>query len=162
MRHQTKKIKFHDGQDSDTSIMKKLMYNFLRFNHITTTERKAKALKMYMDRAISKTKEKTEANKNYLLSFFPNSAIIKVLFEQVGPAVAKINGGFVKTTRINQRETDGALMVKVQWAHPVVIDWGDKKAEVKKVKAAKEQAQLPAEKESKPKKKEVKKVTKDK
>ena len=159
MRHLTKKVKFHDGQDSDTSIMKKLMYNFLRNAHITTTERKAKVLKMYMDRAISKTKEKTEANKNYLLSYFPDSKIIKVLFEQVGPAIAKINGGFVKTTRINQRQTDGALMVKVQWAHPVVIDWGDKKKEVKATKAA---AKTPAEKEAKPDKSEVKKVTKEK
>lgn len=144
MRHLTKKVKFHDGQDSDTSIMRKLMYNFLRNSHITTTERKAKALKMYMDRAISKTKEKSEANKNYLLSYFPDSELIKVLFEQVGPAVSKFTGGFIKTTRLNQRETDGALMVKVQWAHPVVIDWGDKKPELSLKKESKPAAKAEA------------------
>ncbi len=131
MRHQTKKIKFKDGQDSNTMIMRKLMFNFLRNAHLTTTEKKAKALKMYMDIIVAKSKEKTEANKNYMLTYLPGK-MIKVLFEQVGPAVAKINGGFIKTTRLNQRLTDGSLMVKVQWAHPVVIDWGDKK-EVKKV-----------------------------
>lgn len=134
MRHQTKKIKFKDGQDSNTMIMRKLMYNFLRSAHLTTTEKKAKALKMYMDIVVSKSKEKTEANKNFMLAYLPNK-MIKVLFEQVGPAVAKINGGFIKTTRLNQRLTDGSLMVKVQWAHPVVIDWGDKK--IKKSTSAK-------------------------
>jgi hypothetical protein len=106
-------------------------------------------------------KGKTEANKNYLLGFFPVMKIVKVLFEQVGPAIAKVNGGFVRTTRINQRQTDGALMVKVTWAHPVVIDWGDKKTTKKEVKKADVKAPAKAEKEAKPEKKEVKKVTKE-
>ncbi len=142
MIHKTKKIKFKNGQDANAMLMRKLMYNFLRDSRITTTEAKAKALKMYMDRVVSKAKEKTEANKNYLLRYFNDQKIISVLFNQVGPAVAKINGGFVKIVRKNQRENDATMMVQLLWAHPVVIDWGTSKPEPIKV-------EKPVKKESK-------------
>ncbi|HRN70973.1 MAG TPA: bL17 family ribosomal protein [Candidatus Woesebacteria bacterium] len=133
MIHKTKKIKFKNGQDSNRMIMRKLMYNFLRDSRITTTEARAKALKTYMDRVVSKAKERTESNKNYLLKFFNDQKIISVLFDQVGPAVTNINGGFVKIVRLNQRENDAAMMVQLLWAHPVVIDWGTSKPEPIKV-----------------------------
>jgi large subunit ribosomal protein L17 len=137
MRHQTNKVKFKDGQDANTMLMRKLMFNFLRYSHIKTTEAKGKALKMYMERLISKTKEKTEANKNYVLQFFQEKTVLNVLFDQIGPAVSKINGGFVKLVRLNPRKNDATMMVELRWAHPVVVDWGDKKAEVKEKKEAK-------------------------
>lgn len=140
MIHKTKKIKFKNGQDANTMMMRKLMYNFLRDSRITTTEARAKALKRYMDRIVSKAKEKTEANKNYLLRYFNDKKIISVLFEQVGPAMAKINGGFVKIVRQNQRQNDGSMMVQMHWAHPMVIDWGTPvqvKEETKPVKKTK-------------------------
>lgn len=134
MIHKTKKIKFNNGQDANAMLMRKLMYNFLRNSRITTTEAKAKALKTYMDRVVSKAKEKTEANKNYLLRFFNDKKTISVLFDQVGPAIAKINGGFVKIVRENRRENDGAMKVQLLWAHPVVIDWGNQPVAEEKVK----------------------------
>lgn len=145
MIHKTKKIKFKNGQDSNSMIMRKLMYNFLRDSRITTTEARAKALKMYLERIISKAKEKTESNKNYILRYFPNKKIISVLFDQVGPAFANINGGYVKIVRLSQRENDAAMMVQLLWAHPVVVDWSEKAEE--------------SQKESKPEK-PAKKVTK--
>lgn len=147
MNHKTNKIKFGLGQDANSMLMRKLMYNFLRDARITTTEAKAKALKTYLDRVVSKTKEKTEANKNYLLKYFNDKKIISVLFDQVGPAIAKINGGFVKIVRLNKRENDATMMVQVLWAHPVVIDWEDKK--VAEVKTAKKSKKVTKTKESK-------------
>jgi large subunit ribosomal protein L17 len=150
MIHKTKKIKFKDGQDANQMLMRKLVYNFLRYSRITTTEAKAKALKMYLDRIVSKTKEKTEANKNYILRYFSDKKIISVLFDQIGPAVAHINGGYVKTVRLQQRESDATMMVQLLWAHPVVVDWGDKKEEpVKEVKAEKKAPKVKEPKETK-------------
>ncbi len=162
MNHGTKKVKFKDGQDSNTMIMRKLMYNFLRFSHLTTTERKAKALKMYLDRILTKSKVKSEANKNYLLRYFQQKGVMDVLFEQVGPAIEKIQGGYVRIVRKNQRINDGAMMVQVRWAHPVVLDWGDKKevTEPEKKTEKKEATAEKVEKETKAPKKAVKKSTK--
>jgi large subunit ribosomal protein L17 len=163
MIHRTKKIKFKKGQDSNTMIMRKLMYNFLRFSHVKTTEHRAKAMKMYLERILTKAKEKTEANKNYLLRYFQQKNVMKVLFEQVGPAIAPFQGGYVKIIRLNQRMNDAAMMVELQWAHPVVLDWGDKKVVKEKDPKAtseKEKPAKPAKKEVKPKKEAKKTDTK--
>lgn len=132
MKHRTKKIKFHSGADSNKMILRKMMRNFFMYAHIETTEKRGKILKRFLDRVVSKTREQTESNKNYLLRYFPEKKIIETLFSQVGPAVKDIAGGYVRIVRKNQRENDGAMMVRVEWAHPVVIDWNDKKAESKK------------------------------
>lgn len=144
-------------------ILRKLLRDFFLHAHIETTEKRAKVLKVYVDRIVSKTKERTEANKNYLLRYFPQTRFVNVLFDQVGPAVKAITGGYVRTVRLHQRITDGAVMMRVEWAHPVVISWepvtkaskasrakalSEKTSEVKKPKAAPAKKSKLTEKES--------------
>jgi|GEM_PF-436032 len=139
MRHRTNKFTFGAGIDANSMMMRKLMKNFIRSSHIETTITRAKALKVYMDRIVSKTRVYSEANKNYLLRYFPEKKYQRVLFNQIGPAVAKISGGYVRIVRLGRRNNDGALMARLEWAHPVVIDWENSKsmqkpAELKKSK----------------------------
>ena len=138
MKHRVKTIKFRDGKDSNDMIIRKLLTNFLTSQKIVTTQKRGKALKQSLDKVLEKSKEKTEANKNFLLRYFPHQKIMDALFTQVGPAIAKINGGYTKLTRLTQRDSDGAYMVRVEWAHPIVIKWeSEPEKEVKKVAATK-------------------------
>lgn len=132
MKHRTKLIKFHSGKDSNKMILRKMMTNFFTHSHIVTTEKRGKILKRFLDITVGKTREEKESNKNYLLKYFPSKTFVATLFAQVGPAVKDIVGGYVRIIRMNQRDNDGAMMVRVEWAHPVVIDWGGKKSEVAK------------------------------
>ncbi len=117
-------------------ILRKMMTNFFKYSHIVTTEKRGKILKRFIDIAVAKTREETEASKNYLLKYFPSKAFVSTLFAQVGPAVKDIAGGYVRIVRMNQRDNDGSMMVRVEWAHPVVIDWGDKKEKTAKTEKA--------------------------
>ncbi len=134
MKHRVKIIKFNNGQDANQMMVKKLLYNFLKSSPLVITEKRGKALKTYIDRVLPKTKEQTEANKNYLLRYFPQKNFVKELFAQVGPSIKDINGGYTSLTKLNQRDSDGAYMVKIQWAHPISINWETKKKEVVKEK----------------------------
>ena len=170
MRHRTNKFTFGSGIDANSMLMRKLMKNFMSSSHIETTIARAKALKVYMDRIVSKTRVYSESNKNYLLRYFPEKKYQKVLFDQIGPAIAKISGGYVRIVRLGQRDNDGAMMARVEWAHPVVIDWESKKKSSKKIdqteitkqspKAAKEEKSKPEPKKTKAK--PAKKVTRTK
>lgn len=131
MKHRVKIIKFNRGQDANQMMVKKLLINFLKNSQLVITEKRGKALKMYLDKVLTKTKEQNEANKNYLLRYFPNQKTVNILFSQVGPAIQTINGGYTSLTKLTQRDSDGAYMVKIQWAHPITINWDDKKEEVK-------------------------------
>jgi len=131
MIHRTKKVKFHSGSDSNKMILRKLLTSFFIHSHVETTEKKARVLKTFLDRIVAKTREETQANKNYLLRYFPKTSFISVLFTQVGPAVKAIEGGYVRTVRIAQRQNDASTMVRVEWAHPVVLDWGGPEKNIK-------------------------------
>lgn len=145
MKHRTHKYTFGSGIDANSMLMRKLMKNFIRASHVETTITRAKALKVYMDRIVSKTRVYTESNKNFLLRYFPEKDYQRVLFTQIGPAVEKINGGYVRIVRMSKRDNDGAMIARVEWAHPVVVDWENIKPIKKESKEIKKE-EIPPEK----------------
>jgi len=125
MLHGTKKIRFGHGKDADRMLMKKLAYNFLLAGKIVTTEAKIKALKPFIEKLVGKAKEKNEANKNYLLSFLTNKKAIKLLFDEIGPALKDKASGYMKIARLPMRSSDGSSMMKMEWAYPVIKNKND-------------------------------------
>lgn len=142
MKHAINKLKLKSGKDANEMLVRKLAFNFLSTGYMVTTEKKAKILKTFMERVVNKSKEQNEANKNTLLRYFPQKKVISALFEQVGPTLKERAGGYTKIAKLAARDSDGALMVKIQWAHPVVINWETKKAEVKTEKAPKAEKEV--------------------
>ena len=147
MKHGYQKIKIHSGKDSNRMILRKLLSNFFINSHIVTTEKKGKILKTAVDALVSKLKQDKPANRNVVLSYIGDTKLVKHLFDKVGNQVSSINGGFVRLIKLGQRENDGSMMTKLEWAHPVVNDY--KKvtnaiapAKVKKVKVANEKAEV--------------------
>lgn len=137
MRHGVKKIKFRAGIDSNQMLMKKMVYNFVTHGKLVSTEKKIKELKSLMDILAHKLHENTEANKNYMLKYLPNSELVSALYKDVAPAIKERKGGYVKSTRLYQRSSDGTLMMRLEWSDPVVLNFGktQPKAVEKKAKS---------------------------
>lgn len=102
--------------------MRKLAVNFLAHGKLTTTEKKAKVLKTHLEKLVEKTKTRTEANKNFLLSNLASPSLVERMFSQVGSAVSGRVGGYVRIEKLHNRLSDGASMAKVTWAMPVVME----------------------------------------
>ena len=152
MSHGVKKIKIKSGKDANRMLMRKLAVNFISYGTMVTTEKKAKTLRPFIERLVEKAKTKSEANKNYLLRVFTVPKFMTIMVDQVGPALQDKQGGYIRLTRLNQRDSDGAIMTRVEWAHPVVIATEEVKP------AAKKEAKVTPE--VKEPKKEVKKIDK--
>lgn len=120
MRHGVKKIKFKKGQDATTTTTKKLIVGFILSGRVLTTVKRAKVIKSEVERMAEKSKEKTEANRNYMLRRLGPHRVIKTMFEDVGPALKGKSGGYIKLNRVGYRDSDGAQMAKVSWVYPVV------------------------------------------
>lgn len=135
MKHRIKKIKFSYGRDANRMLMRKLAVNFLARGYLKTTISKARVLKTHLEKLVSKMKVKSEANKNYLLRYLGDKKAIDNGFKVIGPAFQKINGGYVRIVKIDMRSSDGTVMSKVEWAHPVVLE--SETSKVKKVAATK-------------------------
>ncbi len=130
MRHQIKKIKFKGGYDANRMLLRKLAKNFLNNGYLVTTIKKAKILKSHLDKLITKTKEKKEANKNYLLKYLGDIRLVKKLFDLIGPQLKDLSSGYVTIIKQKHRDNDGSLMKKIFWSKPVIYNL--EKKEVKK------------------------------
>lgn len=147
MRHRVKKMRFGIGQDANAAILRKLVSNFFLRGKITTTEKRAKALKQHIDILVGKMKEKTEANKNILLKYIGKPEFVDILFTQIGESAAKATGGHVRIQKLLYRQADGASMARIVWTHPVIIERETKN----KVVTEKKVESKPAVKQSKAK-----------
>ena len=130
MRHQVKKIRFNFGKDANKMLMRKLAVNFMTRGILQTTLSKAKVLRPYLEKLVTKMKTSSEANKNILLRYLGDVKTVEMGFRVIGPALSKVNGGYIRIIKTNLRNDDGATMAKVEWAYPVVLE--TKKSEVKK------------------------------
>lgn len=122
MRHRVKKIKFKSGYDANKMLIRKLATNFFLKGKLTTTLAKAKAIKPVIEKLVEKMKVENEANKNYLLRKLNNKQLIKLAFSNIGPALSKINGGYVKIIKGDVRISDGSKTAQILWVYPVVLD----------------------------------------
>lgn len=109
MRHNSKKIKIQLGVDANRMLMRKLAVNFLGTGTLTTTEKKAKLLKSHIEKLVEKTKENSQANRNFLLRNLANSKLVDSLFTSVGKVMSKKTGGYVTMKKLHRRESDNAL-----------------------------------------------------
>jgi large subunit ribosomal protein L17 len=101
-------------------LLRKLAVNFVQHGSMVTTEKKGKALSSYVATLVEKAKKKSEANKNFLLQEISSSKTIADLFNRVGPTFKDVSGGYITLQRLQQRLSDGAMMVKVSWVKPLI------------------------------------------
>ncbi len=132
MRHQVKKVKIGKGRDANKALLKKLSFNLIRDGSIETTLTRAKLLKSFMDRLLHKSKNKTESNKNYLLRYFSPKIVTK-LFDEIGPKINDITGGYIKVNKMFSSRLDSAKMARVSF----VFEIESKTKKDKKVKSDK-------------------------
>jgi len=135
MKHRIAKAKFGFGYDASKMLMRQLCRNFFLEQKTTTTKERAKAMQAVIEKLVSKAKVQSEANKNQILSYFGEPELVDRLFKTVGPAFEKINGGYTKVTLLNQRQSDGAMMAQVTWAHPLTTLVEEKKVKVEEKKS---------------------------
>lgn len=120
MRHRVKKIKFANGRDANHALVRKLAVNFFLKGKLTTTLAKAKVMKPIIEMLAEKMKVKSEANLNYLKHKLNSLEVIEIAYRDIGPAIAKINGGYVRIVKLGRRESDGSEVGRIEWAYPVI------------------------------------------
>lgn len=134
MKHRVAKRKFGFGYDANKMLLRQLCRSFFLENTIKTSKQRAKATQMQVEKIVTKSKVQNEANKNYILRFFGDEKMCELLFTKIGPSFGKVGGGYTKVSLIGQRESDGAMMAKLSWAHPLQ---SEKKKVTKSVEAEK-------------------------
>ena len=95
------------------ALIKNLAGQLVIFEKIRTTKAKAKVLRPYVEKLITKSAENTLTTKRYLKTKINLNNAIKKLLEVYGPQYKDRKGGYLKIIKADTRKGDGAEMVYI-------------------------------------------------
>lgn len=114
MRH-AKKINHLSRKSAHRKAMLANMANSLiEHKRITTTVAKAKALRVYVEPIITKSKEDTTHSRRTVFSKLHNKEAVTELFREIAPKVANREGGYTRIIKLGFRPGDAAEMAMIE------------------------------------------------
>ncbi len=133
MRHGKRGVKLNRTSSHRKALMRSLATALFEHKRIATTEVKAKALRPYAERLITKAKQALAREKQGLLpegntvdvhnrrvvfKEIKSKAVLQELFDAIAPAVESRNGGYTRVIKTGQRRGDGARTAIIE-----LVDW---------------------------------------
>ncbi len=102
------------GPKHQRQLLSNLASSLFEHERIETTEAKAKMLRPYAERLISKAKDGSVHQRRQVLSLVQDRDIVHKLFDDIGPRFADRNGGYTRILKIGPRNGDGAPMALIE------------------------------------------------
>lgn len=114
MRHGKK----HNHLGRTTSHRKAMLANMasslIKHKRISTTLAKAKALRVYVEPIITKSKNDTTHSRRIVFSYLQDKETVTELFRDVAAKVANRPGGYTRIIKLNNRLGDNAEMALIE------------------------------------------------
>ncbi|WP_271406530.1 50S ribosomal protein L17 [Tenacibaculum soleae] len=88
--------------------------SLIEHKRINTTLAKAKALRMFIEPIITKSKSDTTHNRRTVFSYLRSKEAVTELFKEVSVKVADRPGGYVRIIKLGNRQGDNASMAMVE------------------------------------------------
>ena len=144
MRHN--KAINHLGRKSGhrKALLANMATSLILHKRIQTTVAKAKALKMYVEPLITKSKEDTTHSRRVVFSYLKNKEAVTELFRTVAPKITDRPGGYTRVLKTGFRQGDGADMALIE-----LVDFNEAALAAAPKKAAKKPAKKTTRRSSK-------------
>ncbi len=108
MKHLKKGRKFGRERNQRKALMKSMASSFFVLGRIKTTEAKAKELRPFVEKIITRAKAVSLADRRYFARFF-SAAVLKKIIEH-GKFFSERNGGYTRVVKLGPRRGDAARM----------------------------------------------------
>ncbi len=133
MRHRKKTKKLGRTASHRKALLSNLATELFEHKRIVTTLAKAKALRPFAERLITKAKKgyirerdgllpenhKVDlVARRYVARFIRRKAVVQELFESIAPVVVDRPGGYTRIVKLSRRRGDGARMAVIE-----LVDW---------------------------------------
>lgn len=114
MRH-GKKVN-HLGRTAShrKAMLSNMASSLIMHKRINTTVAKAKALRVYIEPLLTKSKEDTTHNRRTVFSYLQDKEVVTELFRTVAPKIADRPGGYTRIIRTGFRLGDNAEMCMIE------------------------------------------------
>ena len=94
-------------------ILSNLATQLFEHDAIRTTETKAKLLRPYAEKLITKARRGTLADRREAAKLIRNKDVLHKLFAEIGPRVANRDGGYTRIVKLENRKGDNAPMAMI-------------------------------------------------
>lgn len=115
MRHHSSTRKFGREKNQRHALMQSLARNLIRDMKIKTTTAKAKELRPFVEKLVTKAKTNSVASRRLISSKIHGAPETKKLVDTIAPKYADRNGGYTRITRLPRRELDGSPMSIIEF-----------------------------------------------
>ena len=114
MRH-GKKVNHLGRTDSHRKAMlANMASSLIKHKRISTTLAKAKALRMYVEPLITKSKTDTTHSRRIVFGYLQDKETVTELFRDISAKVANRPGGYTRIIKLNNRLGDNAEMALIE------------------------------------------------
>lgn len=96
------------------ALLRNLASALIKHKRITTTLAKAKALRVFIEPLMTKSKNNTTHSRRTVFSYLQNKDSITELFSAVAEKIATRPGGYTRVLRTGFRKGDGAEMAMIE------------------------------------------------
>src|SRR6185503_7324680 len=116
MRHGNNKRKFGREKTVRIALMNSLALNLIVREKIKTTEPKAKELRPFIEKLVTRAKKGDLGTRRLIISKLSNrSREVKKLFDVIAPKYADKKGGYTRVLKLGARKSDGAKMAIIEF-----------------------------------------------
>ena len=103
----------------------------IEHKRIFTTVAKARALRVYVEPLLTKSKEDTTHSRRTVFAYLKNKEIVSTLFKDISPKIAERSGGYTRIIKTGFRPGDAADTAMIELVDFNEIYNGGKKEEKK-------------------------------
>ncbi|MFC5282833.1 50S ribosomal protein L17 [Pedobacter alpinus] len=96
------------------SMLANMASSLIEHKRITTTVAKAKALRIYVEPLITKSKSDTTHSRRTVFAYLQNKEVVTTLFREVAEKVANRPGGYTRIVKLGNRLGDNAEMAMIE------------------------------------------------
>lgn len=114
MRHNKKFNHLGRKKAHRDALLANMTIALIMRKRIFTTLAKAKALRIYAEPLINRSKEDSMANRRLVFSYLQNKEAVTELFREVAQKVAERNGGYTRILKTGNRLGDNAKMCFIE------------------------------------------------
>lgn len=139
LQHGKKTAKLSRTASHRNAMLANMAASLFLHTKMTTTTPKAKALRPYVDRLITKAKDGTLHSKRLVAGVMPHKEALKKLFQEIAPKMSERNSGFSRVIKAGVRRGDNAevSVIELLFDKPIeAVEKQEAKAKATKEKGA--------------------------
>ncbi|OEV03490.1 50S ribosomal protein L17 [Streptomyces oceani] len=117
----TKGARLGGSPSHQKAMLGNLATSLFEHGRITTTEAKARRLRPFAERLITKAKKGDLHNRRQVMRTVLDKGVVHTLFTEIGPRYENRPGGYTRITKIGPRRGDNAPMAVIELVEALTV-----------------------------------------